>query len=437
MLHRLALLVLLSPLASACQQDTALPYVPERVGGLVPVDAGVDLAARDLRPPPDLSTPPDMVRLVDLSLLPGYPAAHPPLPQVQDIGGRVLASPEITPVVFGTDQYEKDLDTLVNAIGKSSYWHAVTAEYGVGPAHARPMVHVAQVPMGTLDDSDIQAWLADQLDGTHMDFGTANASSLFLLFYPAALKITISGAQSCVEFGGYHNSATLANGMNVAYGVLPRCFPDPGLNRLQTLTVDTSHEIIEAVTDPDPLSAPAYWYVDTPNLGWHRAMSGSEVGDLCVDFIDWTTRPADVGYTVQRTWSNEAARASHDPCVPAPLEYYFNSAPVLTDAVTIIVDNVTTRKAPGMVIPLGQSRTIEVDLFSDGPLPAWTLDAMNAAQSTADFGFAFDKASGANGDKVHLTVTANARDPRNQAAFVIVSTLNGRSHRWPVAVAIP
>ena len=77
---------------------------------------------------------------------------------------------------------------------------------------------------------------------------------------------------------------------------------------------------------------------------------------------------------MQRTWSNKAAPAGHDPCVPAlPGEVYFNAAPVLNDNITVDVIGQTSR-CKGVKIAVGETKTIEIDLFSDaatgGP---WTV----------------------------------------------------------------
>src|SRR5438876_173842 len=138
MLHRIEWLSLFALLASACNNDTALPYIPDRVGASPAgaLDLGVappDLAARDLATPPDLAPRPDLVVSPDLVMLPGYPAPHPPLPQVRNLGGRVLGAPELTAVVFPNDAFATDLDALINAIGKSTYWQQVASDYGVGP----------------------------------------------------------------------------------------------------------------------------------------------------------------------------------------------------------------------------------------------------------------------------------------------------------------
>jgi hypothetical protein len=87
----------------------------------------------------------------------------------------------------------------------------------------------------------------------------------------------------------------------VYYGVIPDqgggcttgCGPSPISDGL---TVVTSHELIEAVTDPGIGLAKT----DGPPLGWYNKTNG-EIGDICAGPGDSTTI---AGYAVQLEWSN-------------------------------------------------------------------------------------------------------------------------------------
>jgi hypothetical protein len=217
------------------------------------------------------------------------------------------------------------------------------------------------------------------------------------------------------------------------------------------LTAVISHEWVEASTDPVLTSAgvfsisggpqSAFFTVDTGHSIW-AVLGGGEAGDLCepeAPAVYYT--PSDLGYEVQRTWSNLSAAASHDPCVPATTgSAFFDSAPVLPDTVTFtspITPNITTQ---GITIPVGQSKTIEVDLFSDGATTGpWTVTAADVLSTyygsygiPASLSFAWDRTSGVNGEKLHLTITVTqASIVGNGHAFMITSTLNGRVAVWP------
>ena len=98
------------------------------------------------------------------------------------------------------------------------------------------------------------------------------------------------------------------------------------------ITPSLSHELLEAATDPYVRSAPAYLAVDDRHALWAQAVSGGELGDLCENESPSLVVPADLGFPVQRTWSNAGARAGTGPCVPVPAgEIYFNGQADLPD----------------------------------------------------------------------------------------------------------
>src|SRR5262249_40227721 len=110
---------------------------------------------------------------------------------------------------------------------------------------------------------------------------------------------------------------------------------------------------------------PAYADVDEADEVWSFSLGGGEVGDMCAQFDGVFTQFPGLPYIVQRTWSNKAALAGHDPCVPAlPGEVYVNAAPELTDQAKVsFMGQTATFRA--VKIPVGQSKTIDLDVFSD------------------------------------------------------------------------
>jgi hypothetical protein len=66
----------------------------------------------------------------------------------------------------------------------------------------------------------------------------------------------------------------------------------------------------------------------------------------------------------------------------------------------------TTR---GIQVPIGQSVTVEVVLYSDAPSADWNVTAIDVAQrynqQPPELSFSFDKTTGNNGDKLMLTIT--------------------------------
>lgn len=372
---------------------------------------------------------------VDFDAL-AYPAAHPAAPQVVAAGGPVLGSPRLVPIVFDGDTWSSQLGAFTDTFASSAaadYWKATTAEYGVGPLRSAPLITLHETPPATLTNDEILTWLAGKLDGAH-ELGKPDPSAIYTIFYPSTTKITLApGYESCVQFGAYHEEATAPTGEKVAYAVIPRCPPfTAALTDFEELTSSTSHEWIEAVTDPFGQSTPAYAMTDPDTLVWNLWPLG-EVGDLCAQESAAFFK-ASFGYYVQRTWSNAAAAASHDPCVPAAGgEAYFNSAPVLDETVSIDVGTGPT-PTKGVKIPVGTKKTIDVDLFSDAPTSGpWTVQAVDVERlltGTPTLRFSFDRTTGVNGDKLRLTIEVLAAGSNGGSEFMLRSRLGATRHEW-------
>jgi len=387
-----------------------------------------------------------------------YPAKFPQPPQVEFLGGAVLSSPKIVPVYFSGDDptFVSSLTDFTAKIGATQFWKAATTEYGVGAATSLAPVMLTETAPSTIDDTAIQTWLAGKLNSNDAAFPPADANTVYLLYYPPNVTITLSGgpggaSQSCQSFGGYHSNIELdANHstLPVSYAVIPRCADFGGLTGVDAITATATHELVEAVTDPYPSptttfpnGAAAYGQVDQNHIIWERILGGGEVGDMCAQFPDSFTKFPELSYTVQRTWSNKAAKTGHDPCVP-PLggEVYFNGAPVLTDNVvaTIFGQTITTK---GVNIPVGQAKTIDIDLYSDGDTGGpWTVNAQDLSSfggQAPHLSFSFDAVQGQNGQVLHLTITVLAAGKSKTETFSVDSDLNGQHHGWIGIVGSP
>jgi hypothetical protein len=368
-----------------------------------------------------------------------YPAPHASPPEVVSGGGAVLASAKLVPVFFPNDPFQAKLTDFAAKIGASQYWVATTSEYGVGPATGESAVVLTEAAPTMIDDSAIQTWLAGKLNGNDPAWPAPDQNTLFILHYPADTAITqASGGQtlqSCQDFGGYHSSTALdaAHGsQQVAYVVMPRCSNFGKLTGIDAVTGAESHEIVEAATDAHPMADTAYGGVDDAHLYWELALGGGETGDLCAQFPGVFVKSAELGYTVQRTWSNVSAQAGHDPCVPQPAsEVYFNTVPVLSDAVA--VGGLGTLR--GVNIPVGSSKTVELDLFSDGDTGGpWDVQVEDflalTMGGTATMGFSLDQSSGQNGDKLHLTIDVLKKNQYGAGIFVIISSIGQQRTLW-------
>jgi hypothetical protein len=166
----------------------------------------------------------------------------------------------------------------------------------------------------TVLDSDIQSTLISAIgDGTlaaPVADATGNVNTIYAVYFPSDIVINDGqGNLSGVVFCAYHGATTaLVNGMHVPYMVLP----DPtsaGMNvgcgpgsSFQNLESYTSHELVEALTDPMVPFASVYG----PPLGWYDINNG-EIGDICNQLGTNVLGTDGVPYFVQDEWSNAAA----------------------------------------------------------------------------------------------------------------------------------
>lgn len=359
-----------------------------------------------------------------------YPADFGAPPRVIASGGPVLKNFSVIPVFYANDPLQAQVEQFLKALPSTPYWEATTKEYGATTFTVGDSIVIADPAPSKIDDTEIQTWLGAQTDGTHMGWPSSNDQTLFALFYPQSTSITLDGTPSCQGFGAYHNSAVSAGVADFPYAIMPRCG-----GGLDTLTVSTSHELVEAATDPFPMVKPAYQRIDNDHIVWMLA-GGGETADLCE--FDRTASQRLVGnFLVQRSWSNASIKAGHDPCVPALSGAFFAAVPVLGENVQLTY-NGQKFVTKGVKIPLGTSKTIDVKLFSDAPKDAWTV---SAADRTSGFGnagyvtFSWDKTTGRNGDILQLTINAVKQSPMN-GAIISISSTDGAMvrHRWLGAV---
>lgn len=369
----------------------------------------------------------------------GFSAPHPPLPQVIHEGGPVLKTPKIHPIYFSNDDpsVTSKFTDFLSKIGASSYWKATTEEYGIGAAEVGAAIHLKEAAPSVTNDDGIAAWLAAKLNANDPALPAPDGNTAFAIVYPAGTSIELSGTKSCESFASYHLNTVLdaAHGsLPVAYTVIPRCADYSGYTGLDAMTAAASHELIEIATDPYPYLSPAYYRVDPPHIHFMIAAGGGEAADLCASANAPFFKDAEIGYVVQRSWSNKQAGTGYNPCVPALLdEPYFNSAPILTELIPITAGGVMF-PVTGITIPVGQTRTVEIVLFSDAKTSGpWKVEAFDLAAfqgGTPSLTFKFDKQTGINGDRLKLAITAQQALPKKAGMFLLSSTLDKRQNIW-------
>jgi hypothetical protein len=395
-----------------------------------------------------------------------YPAFVPTdIPQVASRGGPVLALPRVYPIYFAEDDptFTAKITDFLSKVGATPYWNTIGAEYGVGSLKAEPPIQLtaADNPPAMYTDLAIEAWLDAKLGDTDAGaadpaFPVPDGNTIFAFFFPS--QVTISqggggpppgdggvsdaaaptGSVSCVDFGGYHSAFTMNNNQNVAYAVIPRCSNFDGFTGIDAVTSAASHELLEGTTDP---YLDAFYSTDNAHRYWSTVVGGGEIGDLCAQTLSsFTHFPELPAYLVQRCWSNKTALTGGDPCVPVPAgDVYFNTFPVMPDTLQVMGrggadGGTTTTPTKGVQIAVGASATIELDLFSNVPTQEWSVTAYdtntlaNVTPKLLDF--SFDKSTGKNGDKIHMTIKVLAAGRRNTEAFMI-SSMMGSSPTSP------
>jgi hypothetical protein len=409
------------------------------------VDAGADAAPIDAGSDVDNGAPST-----------NYPAPHQPLPQLVNAAkGPILTAPNAYLIFFPSYPYETGLQSFAKSAAGSQYWSTTTGEYGVGPLTYAGTIDLTESAPAMLSQSDVQTWMGNAIQTGKL--GTPDPQAIYTIVYPLMTVITepnpvspvFGNVQSCQAFGGYHDNVSVAVGdagtpTTFAYAVIPTCGPLP------TLTEAISHEWVEASTDPELTSSGTFTLTGGPNAAFYSPdqnhivwalLGGGEAGDLCEPEGQDIYIAADVGNLVQRTWSNASAMGSHDPCVPSIPGAFFDSVPVLSEMVSFnspLTGMVTTQ---GVTIPVGSSKTLEVDMFSDGDTGGpWNVAADDVLSTyygaygiKPSMTFAWDRTSGQNGEKLHLTITVTTGSGLTGGAhaFEITSTLGSRQAVWP------
>jgi len=348
----------------------------------------------------------------------GYPATHPAMPTVANLGGPVVAAPKFIPVTFTVvpaDPFVSQIQDFMSKVGATSYWAGNVAEYGVGPATGETPIEISTMPFTSnpVDDTAIASWVAQAVASNVLPAYDSN--TVYVLFMPPGLSVTLQGATSCDAFGGYHSETPLAMAA-APYAVIPRCANDFGdLSGIDVVTGAASHELIEATTDPFPDSNPAYAQVDNKDFGWEIGLGGGEVADMCAQNTDAFFKPSGFEYTVQRTWSNKAGKASQDPCIPSQGGTYFDTFSLnIGEPITV----------SGLKLAVGQSATIPVDLYSDSDTPAWFVGVQDSAAlmgGAPELDLKLNKTSGANGDQLQLTIKVLTAGQFGLETFVLSS----------------
>ena len=266
-------------------------------------------------------------------------------------GGKVLRSPDVVPVYVGaywqTLQGKRDrarndaaMAALVRDPGQTGIWK----EYGGGRGTTSPSKVLANATHRDWSKQDVEVLVQTQVRAGTLD--GSDPERVFTLVLPPGATLRDGEASSTSGLGGFHGNVTAPDGHAVYYAVVAYSQRTGGRvngidftgTPIDNVTVTESHEITEAVTDPDVGLAirtgdPHYlgWYDDTTPVrrrdgtavldSFGRPMRGKgEIGDIPVLNAElegdselksaWGRRG---GIAFQTEWSNRDARAELEP----------------------------------------------------------------------------------------------------------------------------
>lgn len=344
------------------------------------------------------------------------------LPRVVYRGGPFLRNPRIVTLTFAGDDpaLTSRLEQFANTVTRSAWWREVVDSYCAEPddciGEGQPGMHVRldEALPAQVRDVDVAAIVKREAEAGRL--GSLDVNTLLLVYLPPGVQL--SDAFTPRYCGGgpraVHRALRL-DGATVPYSILPRCSDEA------ELTATASHEILEATTNPDPMSRGFAFVPDANALAF--TASGVEPVDPCgLITMDghWTHAN---GFVVQRAWSNRAASLGRDPCVPTRAARPF-VALVPREPVVRLTEE-------------GQTATVALDAAADGEVPAWAASAFDLTgyQDRKRYvDLSLEPPTIAVGQTARLTITLRARNARKRSEVGIVSTLGVHSYLWPLTV---
>ncbi|HEV7221930.1 MAG TPA: fibronectin type III domain-containing protein [Pirellulales bacterium] len=204
-------------------------------------------------------------------------------------GGALLTNVEAQAVYLGSDwstnsslqTQARATDQFLSTLVNGPYMDMLgNAGYGVGrgSASAGAIDNLSINKNLALTDSQIRSDLEAMLANAQSSgLQAADANRLYLIYVEPGVVVKMGSATSKTSFLGYHGAFGF-NGSDIHYAVMPAPGtpnPNPGSqgfgSAFDELTAVSSHELAEAVTDPN---------VNYKTLGWYDFQLNGEIGDL-------------------------------------------------------------------------------------------------------------------------------------------------------------
>jgi len=153
------------------------------------------------------------------------------------------------------------LNAFISSFASGSDWsnspnddYTIVQQYGSSNAIAPTLPNLGfrvdtKSTSSRITDRSIQTYLAGLFNS---GLESPSANIVYGVYFPHGMRVSLSGGSSCTSFCGYHSHFTY-NGTLIKYAVFP--YADcsgcslPGKSVADMLTIVTSHEIRESVTD--------------------------------------------------------------------------------------------------------------------------------------------------------------------------------------------
>ncbi len=349
-------------------------------------------------------------------------------PHLAYFGGPVVSNVHVVQVLYGNGSYAPGV-TATTTPSIASFFRDITnsgfmdmlSEYntpisggtgqiiGHGTFDGQFTIIPSAADNGsTIDDSQIQSELLAQINAGHLPApildASGNVNTIYMIYFPPNKTITLHNSTSCAPGGfcAYHGTTSdTFNLKNILYGVFPdmqsdsSCFNACGSSDVfGNYTSVTSHELAEAVTDPDvglvpflPARSPLAWY-DEPN--------NQEIGDLCNGQQgSYTTNGAT--YIIQYEFSNAASNC----ILPSTPDFSLSASPTSltlsrggSGSSTITV--IRTNGFPGSVS------------LATSSLPAGVTASFGSSPTTSNSSVTFTASSTATTGTSTITITGTS-----------------------------
>lgn len=186
----------------------------------------------------------------------------------------------------------------VNYDGSTTDDYNIVQQYGSHASISPGLTNLhfmvdSQRTVSRITDSQIQSYLVSLFNSGKVHPST---NVIYGVYFPSGMRVQMGGGASCSTFCGYHGHFTYAaTGMQIKYAAFPylncTACKISNLTVADMLTLVTSHEVREAVTDPG----------DNNVNAWYDSV-GYEADDKCVWHNLYQT--ANGGFWVQPEFSN-------------------------------------------------------------------------------------------------------------------------------------